>query len=67
MPELPEQKRVVEVKPPAVRKVNYAELHCITNAGQVSVVHAGDLVRNTVPEILARARARGVVVESQVR
>ena len=31
MPELPEQKRVFEVAAPATRKVNYAELHCITN------------------------------------
>src|SRR5689334_2259232 len=31
MPELPEQKRAFEVAAPAVRKVNYAELHCITN------------------------------------
>jgi hypothetical protein len=45
-------------------RTNY-ELHCFTKTGQVSVVHAGDLVKNTVPEILARARARGVVVHSQ--
>jgi hypothetical protein len=38
------------------------ELHCLTNTGEVVVVHAGDLVRNTVPEILARAKARGVRV-----
>lgn len=43
------------------------ELHCIANTGQVTVVHAGDLVKNTVPEILARAKARGVVVVSQGR
>jgi hypothetical protein len=42
------------------------ELRCLSNTGQVSVVHAGDLVKNTVPEILARARARGVSVASQV-
>jgi error-prone DNA polymerase len=31
MPELPEQKRVFEVAAPATRKVDYAELHCVTN------------------------------------
>ena len=31
MPELPEQKRVFEVATPAPHKVDYAELHCITN------------------------------------
>lgn len=39
------------------------ELHCITKAGQVVVVHAGDLVKNTVPEILERAKARGVAIQ----
>ncbi len=41
------------------------ELHCVSNAGDVSVVHAGNLVKNTVPEILARAQAKGVRVISQ--
>ena len=31
MPESPEQKRAFEVAAPAVQKVDYAELHCITN------------------------------------
>ena len=31
MPELPEQRRVFEVAAPAARKIDYAELHCITN------------------------------------
>ena len=31
MPELPEQKRVFEVAPLAPRRIDYAELHCITN------------------------------------
>jgi hypothetical protein len=42
------------------------ELHCVTSAGQATVVSAGDLVRQTVPEILARAKASGVVVVNQV-
>jgi hypothetical protein len=41
------------------------ELHCITKASQVTVVHCGDLVKYTVPEILARAKARGVAIVSQ--
>ncbi len=44
---------------------NY-ELHCLSKAGQLSVVHAGDLVRNTVPEILERAKAKGVRVVGEV-
>ncbi len=36
------------------------ELHCVNDAGKVDVVPAGDLVINAVPEILARAKARGV-------
>jgi hypothetical protein len=41
------------------------QLNCITKAGETRVVHAGDLVRNTVPEILARAKAKGVPVVLQ--
>jgi hypothetical protein len=41
------------------------ELHCIAKSGQMTVVPAGDLVKNTVPEILERARARGVVIVNQ--
>ena len=41
------------------------ELHCLTNAGHILVVPAGDLVIHTVPEILARAKARGVRVVRQ--
>jgi len=52
---------------PGSRGSTNHELHCIANTGQTSVVHAGDLVRNTVPEILARAKARGVIVPSQIR
>jgi hypothetical protein len=57
------QIRYVKVKG-ARERTNY-QLNCITKAGETRVVHAGDLVRNTVPEILARAKAKGlnVVVE----
>jgi hypothetical protein len=41
--------------------INY-EIHCLKKDGQTSVVHAGTLVKNTVPELLARARAKGVRV-----
>ena len=43
------------------------ELRCITKAGETSVVPAGDLVKNTVPEILEKAKAKGVnvVIEDQ--
>ena len=41
------------------------EMHCIAKTGQATVVHSGDLVKFTVPEILARAKARGVVVVNQ--
>ena len=42
-------------------RTNY-ELHCISRTGQQTVVHAGDLIKNTVPEILERARKHGVRV-----
>lgn len=45
-------------------RTNY-ELHCATHSGAVTVVHAGNLVKNTVPEILARARARGVIITGE--
>jgi hypothetical protein len=38
------------------------ELQCQTRLGDVVTVHAGDLVSKAVPEILERARARGVPV-----
>lgn len=38
------------------------EMHCLTRTGQMTVVPAGDLVRQTVPELLARAKAKGVAV-----
>jgi hypothetical protein len=37
-------------------------LRCTTKAGETQVIPTGDLVRNTVPEILERARAKGVNV-----
>ena len=40
-------------------RIKYS-LNCITKAGESRVVAAGDLVNNTVPEILERARAKGV-------
>ncbi len=42
------------------------EMLCIDQSGQTTVVHAGDLVRSTVPEILDRAKAKGVVVINYV-
>jgi hypothetical protein len=45
-------------------RTNY-ELRCVTKSGQVTVVPAGDLVRNTVPEILERAKAHGVAIQVQ--
>ena len=47
-------------------RTNY-EMHCVTTTGQTTVVPAGDLVRQTVPEILTRAKARGVFVVDMVR
>jgi hypothetical protein len=38
------------------------QLECQTRQGDVVTVHAGDLVSKAVPEILDRARARGVPV-----
>jgi hypothetical protein len=38
------------------------QLHCITKGGETRAVSAGDLVRQTVPEILDRARAKGLQV-----
>jgi len=38
------------------------ELRCITKTGETRVVPAGDLVKNTVPEVLAKARDKGVNV-----
>jgi hypothetical protein len=46
-------------------RMNY-ELRCTTTSGEQRVVHAGDLVKNTVPEILERAKARGVAVSIDV-
>ncbi len=40
-------------------RVNYS-LHCITKTGETRIVPAGDLVKNTVPEILEKAEAKGV-------
>ncbi len=42
-------------------RINY-EIRCLKKDGQSSVVHAGDLVKNTVPELLARAKSKGVNV-----
>jgi hypothetical protein len=47
-------------------RMNY-ELRCMTPAGQVIVVPAGDLVRQTVPEILQKARARRLAVVNEVQ
>jgi len=38
------------------------ELHCLTHKGRVEVVHGGDLAINAFPEILERAKAKGVAV-----
>jgi hypothetical protein len=46
-------------------RTNY-ELHCMSAARGMFVVPAGDLVRQTVPEILSRAKAKGVVVLDMV-
>lgn len=43
------------------------QMQCLGQDKTVTVVHAGDLVRNTVPEILQRARAKGVVVVDETR
>lgn len=40
------------------------EMHCKYMNGTVTVVHCGDLVKNAVPEILSKARAKGVSVHS---
>ena len=37
-------------------------MHCVRKNGTTEIVHAGDLVINAVPEILERAKAKGVVV-----
>jgi hypothetical protein len=42
-------------------RLNY-ELRCTRKAGGETTVHAGDLVKNAVPEILARAKAKGIIV-----
>lgn len=42
------------------------ELHCLTAAGELRVVHAGNLVVKCVPEIMERARAAGIPVVNQV-
>jgi hypothetical protein len=47
-------------------RTNY-ELHCLSPAGQVTVVPAGDLVRQTVPEIAQRAKARGVAFVNEAQ
>ena len=57
--------RYVAVRGPRGR-TNY-ELRCLNKTGQLSVVSAGDLVRNTVPEILQRAKLRGVQVVDETR
>ena len=47
-------------------RMNY-KLRCMNREGQVIVVPAGDLVRQTVPEILERARGRGIAVVTEVQ
>jgi hypothetical protein len=47
-------------------RVNYS-LHCLSRAGQETVVPAGDLIRQTVPEIAERAKARRVAYVSEVQ
>ncbi|MGC8642741.1 MAG: hypothetical protein ACP5XB_23020 [Isosphaeraceae bacterium] len=42
-------------------RINY-ELRCFTKTGETRIVPAGDLLKNTVPEILERAKAKGVNV-----
>ena len=42
------------------------ELHCLTAAGELRIVHAGNLVVKCVPEIMQRARAAGIPVVNQV-
>jgi hypothetical protein len=56
--------RFVEV--PRRRGGTEIELQCITHAGEIHVVHGGSLVTNTVPEMLARAKAKGVLVPNQI-
>jgi hypothetical protein len=52
--------RFVETRD-AKNRVNH-ELHCVYKSGHVTVVHVGDLTVKAVPEILERARAKGVPV-----
>jgi len=42
-------------------RVTY-RIHCVHKTGSTTEVSAGDLVRNAVPEILDRARVRGIIV-----
>jgi hypothetical protein len=41
------------------------KLHCVRRDGSVTVVDAGDLVRNGVPEIMSKAQAKRVPVIRQ--
>jgi hypothetical protein len=47
-------------------RTNY-ELRCTRKSGGEATVHAGDLVKNAVPEILTRAKAKGIVVLDQAQ
>ncbi len=40
-------------------RIDYS-LHCVTKTGETRIVPAGDLVKNTVPEILEKAKAKGI-------
>ena len=57
-----------EIRYVAVRgarnRIKY-EVQCVRKDGGTTVVHAGDLVRNAVPEILSRAKAKKVPVLTQ--
>jgi hypothetical protein len=52
---------------PARRGRTKYELRCARKSGGEATVHAGDLVRNAVPEILTRARAKGIIVLDQAQ
>ena len=44
------------------RNKRQIDLECVHKSGSVDRVHAGDLVINAVPEILRRARQKGVPI-----
>jgi hypothetical protein len=46
-------------------ETNY-EMHCVSKTGPQTVVPAGNLVINAVPEILEKAKAKGVRVVGEV-